>query len=30
MFFRIHAKISETYFDVSTPSVGTNFYWAGD
>jgi hypothetical protein len=23
MFFRIHAKINETYFDVSTPSVGT-------
>jgi hypothetical protein len=23
MFFRISAKISETNFDVSTPSVGT-------
>jgi hypothetical protein len=23
MFFRIYAKMSETNFDVSTPSVGT-------
>jgi hypothetical protein len=23
MFFRIHAKISEVCFEVSTPSIGT-------